>query len=137
MAKTIMASNNIDINVEATLANLDKTQSLEAMRYMLMKIRQTFPTALPIYINPPQNDYNTDDQRRNAREQFHLMAQRYGFVELDGYSLIGIVRDFEKRDTPAMLTKDGLHPNEKGQNIYATRVASFIKRYYIPHTNLN
>ena len=77
------------------------------------------------------------------------MAERYGAVIIDGYSEMGIIRDTETTnnnvdlgDTTITINsgiylKDGLHPNDKGQNLFARLIISYIKRYYVSFDGMN
>lgn len=137
MAKTVMKSGNIGVDVEATMAAMDQQNPMDSMRYVLMLLKQTFPTALFLYVNPLQQTYSTNEERLIAREELRKMAEQYDFINLDGFGQFGVVRDFETQGQLGLLTKDGLHPNDKGQNLYARNIAQAIRRYYLPLDKFN
>ena len=137
MAKTVMKVNNTGINISATMAAMDQTDTMDSMRWVFMKLKQEFPTALCLYVNPLQYSYQDDDRVLTAREEFRKMANRYGFINVDGFGESGIVRDFETQNEVGALLKDGLHPNELGQNLYTRMIVNAIRRYYMPLNGLN
>ena len=137
MAKTVMKAGNVGVDVEATMAAMDQNNPMDAMRYVLMLLKQTFPTALLLYVNPLQQAYGTNDARLTAREELGKMAAQYDFINLDGFGQFGVVRDFETQGQLGLLTKDGLHPNDKGQNLFARNIALAIRRYYLPLDKFN
>lgn len=137
MAKTVMNQAGTGVDVGATMAAMNQQNPMDAMRYVLMLLKQTFPTALFLYVNPLQQTYSTNEARLIAREELRKMAEQYDFVNLDGFAQFGIVRDFETQEQVGLLTKDGLHPNEKGQNLYARNIVQAIKRYYFPLDQFN
>lgn len=137
MAKTVMKTGDVGVDVEATLAAMNQQNPMDAMRYVLMLLKQTFPTALLLYVNPLQQTYGTDEARQITRVELGKMAERYDFINLDGFAQFGVVRDFETQEQVGLLTKDGLHPNEKGQNLYARNIVQAIKRYYFPLDQFN
>ena len=137
MAKTVMKSGNIGVDVNATMTAMDQQNPMDSMRYVLMLLKQTFPTALFLYVNPLQQTYNTNEARLISREELRKMAEQYDFINLDGFAQFGVVRDFETQGQVGLLTKDGVHPNEKGQNLYARNIVQAIKRYYFPLNKFN
>ena len=137
MNKTIMKSGDTGVDVQATMNNLNQSNPLEAMRYVCMLLKQEFPTALFLYVNPLQQTYSTNEARLAAREELRKMAEQYDFINLDGFGQFGVVRDFETQEEVGLLTKDGLHPNEKGQNLYARNIVQAIKRFYFPLNQFN
>jgi len=130
MAKTVMNAENTGVDVEATMNAMNQYDPMDAMRYVLMMIKHRFPTALLLYVNPLQQAYGTNTDRLTSRNEFRKMVEQYAFINLDGFGQFGVVRDFEVEGVPGLLTKDGLHPNEKGQNLYARNIVQAIKRYY-------
>lgn len=124
-------------DIEATLNNLDKSKCCETMRYCFLKTKQAFPMATFICVIPAQQTYSQGDDLATFREQLKKMAQKYGMHVIDGYGESGIVMDFEKINGLGTYLKDGLHPNEKGQNLYARMIVQAIKKYHISLNGLN
>lgn len=128
MAKTIMDGDNFD--VDATIANLDWSNFNEAARAAFMRVHKHFPYAQKFCVLPIQ---------RQAREQLtggvnddlKKMAERYSIVVIDGATELGVVRDFEKKSALGLLLKDGLHPNDVGQRLFARMVARYIKQFVL------
>ena len=137
MNKTVMNQAGTGVDVEATMTALNQQNPEDAARYVFMLLKQTFPESLFLYVNPLQQTYGTNAERLTAREELRKMAEQYDFVNLDGFGQFGVVRDFETREQIGLLTKDGLHPNEKGQNLYARNIVQAIKRYYLPLNKFN
>ena len=65
------------------------------------------------------------------------MAERYSIKVIDGASEMGIVRDLETNGGLGTSLKDGLHPNEKGQNLYARLVINAIKNNWLKLSLMN
>lgn len=59
------------------------------------------------------------------------MADRYSMITIDGAGQCGIIRDLEKNNALGENLKDGLHPNDKGQNLYTRMVVGAIKSHYV------
>ena len=128
MAKTIMTDGNID--VDATLNNLDRTKFCEAARYAFLKIKKQFPQSLCMCILPIQRAAN-DIQISGVNNELRKMADRYSMITIDGAGQCGIIRDLEKNNALGENLKDGLHPNDKGQNLYTRMVVGAIKSHYV------
>lgn len=134
MNKTFMDGNNI--NVDATLANLDRSKFCESARYAFLRIKKQFPESLCICVLPIQR-VSTDIQANGVNNELRKMAERYSIIVVDGAAEIGIIRDLEKDDALGVNLKDGLHPNDKGQNLYARMIINAIKNNWIDGKLMN
>ena len=145
MSKTLYKEDGKTIDIDATLQNLDRTKFCEAVRWSLLTLKRTFPYAILMVVLPLQRA----DFEQSRNEELRKMAERYGAVIIDGYSEMGIIRDTETTnnnvdlgDTTITINsgiylKDGLHPNDKGQNLFARLIISYIKRYYVSFDGMN
>lgn len=136
MGKTIMSEDGNSFDVDATLANLDLTQFNQAVRYAFLKMKRQFPYALFFAIVPPQRaayDIGETQKEKDLRR----MAERYSIQIIDAAATCGILRDLEIKGSADVYSKDGLHPNNKGQNLYARMVANAIKNSLVDMTLLN
>ena len=136
MGKTIMSEDGNSFDVDATLANLDLTQFNQAVRYAFLKMKKQFPYALFFAIVPPQRSaYDIGETQKE--KDLRRMAERYSIQIIDAAATCGILRDLEINGSVDVYSKDGLHPNNKGQNLYARMVANAIKNNLIDITLLN
>lgn len=131
MNKTIYKEDGRTIDVDATIVNLDTTKFCQAVRKSFMRIKSKFPKALCFCALPIQSA-GTDVPILTLHDELKKMANRYGFVVVDGTYESGIVRDFNVYNSLGTNLKDGLHPNELGQNQKARLILNYIYRYYIP-----
>lgn len=128
MAKTIYSSGTT-IDADATIAALDKTNRADAVRYAFMTIKKYFPYALTFVVLPIQRVNSEMVQSGTMNGLIKQIAERYSIHIIDGARDMGIVRDFASNVD--IYLKDGLHPNDKGQNLYARLVLSAIRKEYI------
>lgn len=133
MAKTVYMENGKDIDIDATLSALDRTKFCEAVRHAMLSIRRAFPEALGLCVLPIQRA-SSEFPGESLRDELRKMAERYGYIPLDGYGHMGIVRDLEINSGIGVHLKDGLHPNEVGQKMFARMIVQAINTYYIPLT---
>ena len=131
MSKTVFQADGVSIDVDATLAALDETKFCESARKAFMRIKKEFPIA-QIYCVLPIQRANNDVNGETLHTYLTQMAERYGCIIVDGYSNSGITRDFNKWNDLGVYLKDGLHPNEKGQNVLARLIISSLKSHFIP-----
>ena len=136
MAKTIMDEAGTSFNIEATLSNLDLSKFCEAARYAFLTIKKQFPYALCMCVLPIQRA-SSDIQQAGVNSELKKMAERYSIKVIDGASEMGIVRDLETGGGLGTSLKDGLHPNEKGQNLYARLVINAIKNNWLKLSLMN
>lgn len=134
MNKTVMDGNNI--NVDATLANLDRSKFCESARYAFLKIKKQFPQSLCICVLPIQRTA-FDIQTAGVGNELRKMAERYSIIVIDGATEMGIIRDLEKNDALGANLKDGLHPNDKGQNLFARLIINAIKNNWLKLSLMN
>ena len=131
MNKTVLKSDGYSIDVDATIAALDESKFCESARKAFMRIKQAFPMAQIFCVLPIQranNDINFGTLHQYLKE----MAERYGCIIIDGTGGSGITRDFNNWNALGLYLKDGLHPNEKGQNLMARMILSELKSKYLP-----
>ena len=76
-------------------------------------------------------------QLTQKEKDLRRMAERYSIQIIDAAATCGILRDLEIQGSVDVYSKDGLHPNNKGQNLYARMVANAIKNSLIDMTLLN
>lgn len=129
MLKTVYSETTID--VDATINNLDDTKFCESARKAFMRIKKAFPMA-QIYCVLPIQRAGNDTNLGTLHEYLKKMAQRYGCIIIDGTFDCGITRDFNVDGGLGVYLKDGLHPNEKGQNLMARMILTSIYSHYIP-----
>lgn len=131
MAKTVLKSDNATVDVDATLLALDETKFCESARKAFLRVKQAFPMA-QIYCSLPIQRANNEVNFNNTRDVLKKIAERYGCVVIDGTSNSGIIREFNDWNSLGTYLKDGLHPNEKGQNLLARTIIKAIKTHYMP-----
>jgi len=134
MSKTVLEEDGCTIDVEATLAALDDTKFCESARKAFLRIKQAFPMA-QIYCALPIQRANNDTNWGTLREYLSQMAQRYGCVIIDSTAESGITREFNVWNEVGEYLKDGLHPNDKGQNLLARTILTSLKMHYVPFGN--
>lgn len=134
MDKTIMDGNNFDVN--ATLNNLDRSKFCESVRYAFLKVKQKFPQSLCLCVLPIQRT-GFDIQSSGINNELRKMAERYSVIVVDGAAQSGIIRDLEKVNAVGANLKDGLHPNDKGQNLYTRMIISAIKNNFVDSSLMN
>lgn len=133
MSKTIMSADGNSFDIEATLNNLDITQYNQAVRYAFLKLKNQFPYAQMFCICPPQRSaYDIGEMQKEV--DLKRMAQRYSINIIDAAATCGIVRDLEVKGGVDVYSKDGLHPNDYGQKLYARMVINAIKNNMIDMT---
>lgn len=136
MAKTVYKTDNITIDIDATLANLDKTKFNEAVRFALLTMKKNFPMA-QMYVSLPIQRASYDIVGTDLIKCLRQMAERYGCVIIDATTKSGITRDGNIKSANGETLYDGLHPNEKGQNLLARTIITSIKENYIDFDRMN
>jgi len=131
MSKTVLEEDGYTIDVEATLAALDDAKFCESARKAFLRIKQAFPLA-QMYCALPIQRANNDTNWGTLREYLSQMAQRYGCVIIDSTAESGITREFNVWNEVGEYLKDGLHPNDKGQNLLARTILTSLKTHYVP-----
>ena len=117
---------NYTTAMSKTIAELDMSNTAEAMRWSLFKIKENFPNAVCFYCTQLQRADSEMESRLNANNLMVKMAQRYGFNIIDCMTESGIVRDFEVDAASRRYLYDGLHPNVDGQKLQANLIVSRI-----------
>jgi lysophospholipase L1-like esterase len=108
----------------ATLGDLDRSLTIEAMRWAFWTIRTTWPAARCYAMLPIQRaDLETSD-RQTLLDAISQMARRYNFVLIDAHNESNIVKDFEVVSAAGRDLYDGLHPSVSGQQKMAALVVS-------------
>lgn len=112
---------------KATLGDLDRSLTIEAMRWAFWTIRTEWPDAVCFAALPLQRaDAETAD-RIALLDAIEQMAGRYGFVLIDAHRESGIVKDFEVWGGVGRDLYDGLHPQTSGQQKQAALYTRVIK----------
>jgi len=127
MAKTIYESDDKTIDVSSTLNNLNLLYFNEAVRYCYLKVKQEWPMA-QIYVVLPLQRVSEDTYE--IGKDIEKMALRYGAVIIDGYGNSGITPELNVYNGLGEYLKDGLHPNEKGQNLLARLIIKSLFSNY-------
>ncbi len=136
MAKTVLKSDGYSIDTDATLANLDRSKFCEAARSAFLRTRIAFPEA-QFYCVLPIQRANDEVNGQNLNTYLREMARRYGCVIIDGYAESGIIRDTNVWNALGATLKDGLHPNDKGQNMMFRMIYGALKSHYIKDNVMN
>lgn len=136
MAKTVLKSDGYSIDTTATLANLDTSKFCEAARKAFLRTRIAFPYA-QFYCVLPIQKANDETNGEDLNTDLRHMARRYGCVIIDGFAESGIIRDTNVWNGLGTTLKDGLHPNDKGQNMMFRMIYSALKSHYIKNSVMN
>lgn len=134
MQATVYKSDGVTIDVDATLAALDDTKTIASARKAFLRVKQAFPLA-QIYCVLPIQRANDETNWGTLREYLSAMAKRCGCIIIDGTSDSGITREFNNWNALGLYLKDGLHPNEKGQNMMARMIITALKSHFVPLGN--
>lgn len=103
---------------------LDRTKLAQAIRWNLHTLEKYFPSAVKMYLAPPQSanrDYITDKGDNDKIKLMELFANAYCFEVIPQYKEAGIVRQFEttgKVENVWQNTRDltdQVHPNADGR----------------------
>lgn len=131
MNKTVYQSDGVSIDVDATLLALDETKFCESARKAFIRVKQAFPMAQIFCVLPIQRA-NNEINVGTLHDYLKKMAERYGCIIIDGAFSSGITREFNVWNSLGEYLKDGLHPNEKGQNLMARMILSSLRTMYVP-----
>ena len=131
MNATVYGGDGVSIDVDATLAALNDTKTIASARKAFLRIKKAFPMA-QIYCVLPIQRADNETNWLTLREYLSEMAERYGCIIIDGTAQSGITRDFNTWLGLGYYLKDGLHPNEKGQNLIARLIISELLSKYKP-----
>lgn len=134
-AKIVTTESGIDI--DATLSALNKSKFCEAVLWAYFTARKHFPYCLIFTVLPLQRMAN-DEPIGNLRTYLEEIAKKYGgAVIIDGAYESGIVKENNVKSGLGVTLKDGLHPNDKGQNMLARLIIGKYKSYYVPFDYMN
>lgn len=134
-AKIVTTESGIDI--DATLSALDKSKFCEAVLWAYFTARKHFPYSLIFTVLPLQRMAN-DEPIGNLRTYLEEIAKKYGgAVIIDGAYESGIVKENNVKSGLGITLKDGLHPNDKGQNMLARLIIGKYKSYYATFDYMN
>ena len=131
------SSEHVSVDIDATLNNLDRTKFFEAARYAFLKMKSLYPDALFLCILPIQRWSSNTPNMTTLHDGLKSICNYYSIPVIDGAFEMGITRDLEVYSGIGKLLKDGLHPNEIGQNVYARFVISNILSRYIEYNGMN
>jgi lysophospholipase L1-like esterase len=137
ISKTIYDANG-DVDVDATLNNLDRSKFYQAVRYAYLRIKSVFPMAMTMSVLPIQRAGVANNLVvGELHDGIKKMAERYSIKVIDGASELGIAADLEKVSKEGILLGDGLHPNGLGRNLFARMMLNAIKCNYVNMSNMN
>ena len=131
MSVAYYKEDGITLDTDTIIANLSETKFCESARKAFMRIKKAFPLA-QIYCVLPIQRADNEGNTKNLHDELKKIADRYGCIIIDGTFDFGITRDFNNWNSIGMYLKDGLHPNDKGQNLMARGIISSLKSHYIP-----
>jgi lysophospholipase L1-like esterase len=136
MSKTVLAADGYSVDTTATLANLDKSKFCEAVRSAFMRTRIAFPFA-QFYCVLPIQRANNEVNGEAINAYLKQMAERYGCIIVNGFAESGIIRDTNTWNALGLTLKDGLHPNDKGQNMLFRAIYGALKSHYTITSSMN
>ena len=134
MSVVTYQTDGVSVDVSATMAQLDPTKFCESARLAFLKIKQAFPLAQLYFVLPLQRA-RYQQNTTNMHAELKKIAERYGCIIIDGTFMSGVIAEFETVSHLGALLKDGLHPNDKGQNVMARMILSALKANYQPFGN--
>lgn len=136
MDKTIYKDDGVSVDIEQTLYNLDLSKFNESVRYAFLKIKYHFPMA-QIFVVLPIQKANMPTWFGTMHDTLEKMAKKYSCIIIDGAYESGINSDLEVANGPGVYLKDGLHPNEKGQNLMFRLILSKLLEKYLDFDGMN
>lgn len=135
MDKTILIKGTNNIDVDATLNNLDHSKLNESIRWALLKIKSQFPFA-QVYVSLPlQCAKDRTVYGSTIVSDIRKMAERCGCIVIDSTNEVGIIPEgnFYNDGTKIGITlQDGLHPNAIGQKMLARAIIGKLNSCYYP-----
>lgn len=135
MNKTILIEGTNNIDVDATLNNLDHSKLNESIRWSLLKIKSQFPFA-QVYVSLPlQCAKDRTVYGSTLVSDIRKMAERCGCIVIDSTNEVGIIPEgnFYNDGTKIGITlQDGLHPNAIGQQMLARAIIGKLNSCYYP-----
>lgn len=131
-----IVSTTTSIDIASTLAGLNRSKFHEAVLYAFLKVKSMFPTALFLCLLPIQRWSNTAVMG-GLHNGLKAMANYFSIPVIDGAYEMGVIKALEVDSGLGELLKDGLHPNEKGQNVMARMIINQIKSRFVSMNNMN
>lgn len=123
-------------DIDSTLAALDRTKFCEAAMWAFLTVKRKWPFALGFVVLPIQRA-DGDTNGGDLHDYLEDIAGKFGYVVIDGYTDSGIIRELNVWNDLGVHLKDGLHPNEKGQNMMARMIVSAINSHYVSFDGMN
>ena len=130
------ATDDYDTAFNTAFENLDRTKFCQAVRYALETVKKAFPIALGFVVLPIQRA-DSDVFSWQTRTLLKQLAERCGYIIIDGASESGIIKENNVANGLGATLKDGLHPNEKGQNLMARMIINAIESRYSDFSGMN
>jgi len=131
MAVTVLKEDGHTVDVDETIDQLSETKFCQSARKAFMRVKRAFPMAQLYCVLPLQKAYD-ENNTQTLHDKLMKMAGRYGCIIIDGTFSSGITRDGNEWEGLGEHLKDGLHPNEKGQNLMARMIITSLKQHYAP-----
>lgn len=114
------------ININDTLTNMDRTKFCESILWAFLKVKQAFPLA-QCYCVTPLESASRPTIPGNLRNYMVEIAERYNYIVIDGSYKSGITKELNVVNGLGEYLIDGLHPNEKGQNMLARLIITSLE----------
>lgn len=134
MDKTIYINGTKNIDLDATIANLDVTKFNESVRYSLLTIKKNFPLATVFVSLPLQCMKEETVSTSKLVDDIRKMAKRCGCIVIESTNESGIIPEgnFYNSEKEGITLLDGLHPNASGQKLLARCILKDLLTKYIP-----
>lgn len=134
MDKTIYIKDTKNIDLDATIANLDVTKFNESVRYSLLTIKKNFPLATVFVSLPLQCMKEETVSTSKLVDDIRKMAERCGCIVIESTNESGIIPEgnFYNSDKEGITLLDGLHPNASGNKLLARCILKELLTKYIP-----
>lgn len=134
MDKTIYINGTKNIDLDATIANLDVTKFNESVRYSLLTIKKNFPLATVFVSLPLQCMKQETVSTSKLVDDIRKMAKRCGCIVIESTNESGIIPEgnFYNSEKEGITLLDGLHPNASGQKLLARCILKDLLTKYIP-----
>ena len=130
------ATDDYETTFNTTFENLDRTKFCQSVRHALERVKKAFPMALGFVVLPIQRA-DSDVFTWETRPLLKQIAERCGYISIDGASESGIIKENNVANGLGVTLKDGLHPNEKGQNLMARMIINAIESHYSDFSGMN
>lgn len=134
--KIVWNLDHTEIDIDATLSALDLSISADAALHAYLTMRKHFPSAFGLVVSPIQT-MSRDILSEQTYSILETLSSYCGFVCINGAKLSGITRFGNVNGGLGATLKDGLHPNEVGQNMMARMIISAINDHYYAYKEMN